>query len=82
VTGMCSYVDLVGPWLVSWRDQFKTAQKTLPLRFAAATTGLRPASGFSYWGLLLTAVLALVRQAVRVIPPPEQDCSDGCWSPQ
>ena len=45
MTGMCSYVDLVGPWLVSWRDQFKTAQKTLPPRFAAATTGLRPASG-------------------------------------
>jgi len=81
VTGMCSYVDLVGPWLVSWRDQFETAKKTLPLRFAAATNGLRPASGF-YWGLPLTAVLALVRQAVRVIPPPEQDCSDGCWSPQ
>lgn len=81
MTGMCSYVGLVGPWLVSWRGQFEMAKKTLPPRFAAATTGLRPASGF-YWGLLLTAVLALVRQAVRVIPPPEQDCSDGCWSPQ
>ena len=81
MTGMCSYVGLVGPWLVSWRDQFETAKKTLPPRFAAATTDLRPASGF-YWGLPLTAVLALVRQAVRVIPPPEQDCSDGCWSPQ
>jgi hypothetical protein len=47
VTGMCSYVDLVGPWLVSRRDQVDTTKKTLPLRFAAATTELRPAPGFT-----------------------------------
>ena len=46
MTGMCSYVDLVGPWLVSRRDQVDAAKKTLPRRFAAATTDLRPASGF------------------------------------